>query len=62
MAIGLTFLVLAALGAGVAYSLWRDFRRSPEVGLGHFSPVVAAFSLVLVIFGLYSFLKARSIK
>ncbi len=62
MAIGLIFLVLAAVGVEVSYSLWRDFRSSPDVSLGKFSPVVAVFTVLLIIFALYSFLKARSIK
>ena len=54
MLVGLAFLVLAAAGATVSLS---ERERDLTVSL-----VVASFTIVLIIFGLYSFAKARSIR
>jgi hypothetical protein len=60
--VGLTFLVLAAIGAGVAFSWWGLYSHAPSrMGLVRFG-LVAGFTILLIIFGLYSFVKARSIK
>ncbi len=61
MLVGLAFLFLAVAGAAVSFSEWRFYRMAPSVGLARFG-LVAGFTVLLVIFGLYSFLKARSIK
>ncbi len=61
MLIGIAFLVLAVAGAAVSFSEWRFYRMAPSVGVARFS-MIAGFTVLLIIFGLYSFLKARSIK
>jgi hypothetical protein len=61
MLVGLVFLVLAAAGTTVSLSEWRYYLQSPSVGLFRFV-LVASFTVLLVIFCLYSFLKARSIR
>ncbi len=54
MLVGLTFLVLAAAAVIVSVS-----ERERDHTL---SVIVASFAVVLVVFGLYSFVKARSIR
>lgn len=61
MLVGVAFLVLAIAGAGVCLSEWSDYRKAPEVGLFTVG-LIGAFTVLLVVFGLYSFLKARSIR
>jgi hypothetical protein len=59
--VGLAFMFLAAAGAAVTFSEWRYYRESPEVGPARFS-LVGGFTVLLVIFCLYSFVKARSVR
>jgi hypothetical protein len=59
--VGLAFLLLAAAGAAVSLSEWRFYHRAPSVGLVRFG-MVAGFTVILIIFGLYSFAKARSVR
>ncbi len=59
--VGLTFLFLAVAGAAVSILEWRAYRQAPSWGLFRFG-MVASFTVLLVIFGLYSFLKARSVR
>ena len=54
MLLGLVFLVAAAAAIAVSFS-----ERERDHTL---SVVVASFAVVLVVFGLYSFAKARSIR
>ena len=54
MLVGLTFLVLAAAAVTVSVSE-RERDRTLSV-------IVASFAVVLVVFGLYSFVKARNIR
>jgi amino acid permease len=54
MLVGLAFLVLAAAGVIVSFS---EREKDHTV-----SVVVASFAVVLIVFGLYSFAKARSIR
>jgi amino acid permease len=54
MLVGLGFLVLAAAGAFVSFS---EREKDHTV-----SVLVASFTVVLIVFGLYSFAKARSIR
>jgi len=61
MLVGLAFLILAVAGASVSYSEWQYYLKSPSVGSVRFI-VYASFTVLLVIFGLYSFIKARSIR
>lgn len=60
MVVGLAFLTLAVAGAAVSVSEWEYYLKSPSVGLSRFV-LVASFTVLLVIFCLYSFVKARSI-
>ena len=59
--VGLAFLFLALAGAAVSILEWRIYRQAPSLGLVRFS-MVSSFTVLLVIFGLYSFLKARSVR
>jgi len=60
MSVGLAYLVLAAAGAAVSFSEWKYYLKFPSTGPVRFV-LVASFTVLLVIFCLYSFLKARSI-
>ena len=59
--IGLTFMFLTAAGVTVTFSEWQYYRKSPEVGLVRFG-LVGGFTVLLAIFCLYSFAKARSVR
>ena len=59
--VGLAFLVLAMAGAVASFSEWEYYLKSPSVGLVRFI-LFASFTVLLIIFCLYSFLKARSIR
>lgn len=58
--IGLVFLFLAIAGASVSYAEWRYYREMPGVGPIRFS-LIAGFTVLLFIFCLYSFVKARNV-
>ena len=59
--LGFVFLILGAASAIVTYEEWRIYQRVPADG-----PVkvwvVAGFTFLLIILGLYSFAKARSVR
>jgi len=59
--VGLAFFVFAGIGASLAFSEWQAYAHNPANGVWRFG-TIAGFSLLLVIFGLYSFLKARSVR
>ena len=59
--VGLLFLFLACAGASVSYGEWRYYHQSPSVGLVRFG-LLAGFTVVLVVCGLYSFVKARNVR
>lgn len=59
--VGLAFLFLAFGGASVTFLEWRYYRTAPSVGLVRFG-LLAGFTVLLVIFCLYSFAKARSVR
>jgi hypothetical protein len=59
--VGLTFLIFAAVGGSLAFSEWRVYAQNPSNGMWRLG-TIAGFSLLLVIFGLFSFLKARSVR
>jgi hypothetical protein len=61
LVVSLAFLVLSAAGASVAYGEWRIYQRAPAAGPVRFW-VVVGFTGLLVILGLYSFAKARSVR
>ena len=61
MLVGLVFLVLAIAGATVSFSEWQYYLQSPSDGMVRFV-IYASFTVVLVIFCLYSFVKARSVR
>jgi hypothetical protein len=61
MLLGLVFLVLAGFGAIESFSEWQHYIRSPSEGLVSFV-LYTSFTVLLVIFSLYSFAKARSIR
>ena len=59
--VGLVFLVLTFAGATVSITEWQYYESSPSQGLLRFG-LLASFTVVLFIFCLYSFLKARSVR
>jgi uncharacterized membrane protein len=59
--VGLAFLFLAFAGASVSFLEWRTYRTTPSVGLVRFG-LLAGFTVLLVIFCLYSLAKARSVR
>ena len=61
MLVGLVFLVLSVAGATVSFSEWQYYIKSPSEGMFRFV-LVASFTVLLIIFCLYSFAKARSIR
>jgi hypothetical protein len=61
MLIGMAFLLLAAAGATQSFAEWQAYAQRPMNGMWRFD-VVAGFSVVLLIFGLYSFVRARSVR
>ena len=61
MLVGLAFLVLAIAGAAVSVSEWQYYLGSPSVGLVRLI-LFASLTVLLIIFCLYSFVKARSIR
>ena len=60
MLIGLAFMVLTLIGAGLTFFEWESYRKSPESGLVHFT-MFGGFTVLLAILCLYSFLKARNV-
>jgi hypothetical protein len=61
MLVGIAFLLLAVAGAAVSLSEWQSYGQAPSVGLVRFS-AVAGFTVLLIVLGLFSFAKARSIR
>lgn len=59
--VAFAFLLLAVGGVAVSLKLWGDYRKVPSQGLWSFG-MVASFTVLLIIFCLYSFVKARSIR
>lgn len=59
--VGLAFLFLAFAGASVSFSEWRYYEATPSVGLVRFG-LLAGFTVLLLIFCLYSLAKARSVR
>jgi membrane protein implicated in regulation of membrane protease activity len=59
--VGFAFLFLAFAGASVSFLEWRCYRATPSVGLLRFG-LLAGFTVLLVIFCLYSLAKARSVR
>ena len=59
--VGVAFLIFAALGASLTFSEWQAYVQTPANGLWRFG-TIAGFTLLLLIFGLYSFAKARSVR
>lgn len=59
--VGWVFLFLALAGAAVSLEEWRYYSKAPSVGLLRFG-LLAGFTVLLIIFGLYSFSKARGVR
>lgn len=59
--IAVLFLFLTLAGLSVSLKLWQDYQRVPSQGVWGFG-MVASFTVLLLIFCLYSFLKARSVR
>lgn len=60
MLIGLAFMFLTVAGAAVTFSEWEFYQKAPDMGLVRFS-MVGGFTILLAIFCLYSFAKARNV-
>ena len=61
MLVGTAFLLLAMAGGAVCISEWHYYRQASSLGVYRFT-IVAVFTVVLILFGLYSFAKARSVR
>ncbi|MGE5326726.1 MAG: hypothetical protein ACM3NO_06780 [Deltaproteobacteria bacterium] len=59
--LALVFLILAGASALVTYQEWRIYKLMPADGPIKVY-VVAGFTFLLIILGLYSFAKARSVR
>lgn len=59
--IAILFLFLTLAGLSVSMKLWQDYQNVPNQGVWGFG-MVASFTVLLLIFCLYSFLKARSVR
>jgi len=59
--VGLAFLFLTLAGVTVSFGEWQYYQQTPAVGLVRFY-VLAGFTVLLFIFCLYSFVKARSVR
>ncbi len=59
--VAVLFLFLTLAGVSVSMKLWQDYRNVPTDGIWGFS-MVATFTVLLLIFCLYSFVKARSVR
>lgn len=60
--IGLFFLALAVVGGESSVMEWKSYLRHPSFGLELLVYVLVIFTVALIFFALYSFLKARSIR
>jgi uncharacterized membrane protein len=59
--VGLAFLFFTLAGASVSFMEWRYYQQTPSAGLMRFG-LLAGFTVLLFIFCLYSFVKARSVR
>ena len=59
--VGLVFLFFTLAGATVSFTEWRYYQQTPAAGLVRFG-LLAGFTVLLFIFCLYSFVKARSVR
>ena len=59
--IGIAFLFLTMAGVSVSIELWKDYHQLPDKGPWAFS-MVSCFTVLLLLFSLYSFLRARSVR
>jgi uncharacterized membrane protein len=62
--VGVVFLFLTVGMVSVSLKLWQEYQKMPEQSTLNFAIVVVsvAFSFVLFIFCLYTFVKARSVR
>ena len=61
MLVGLVFMFLAMAGVAVTFSEWEYYQKAPEVGPARFG-LVGGFTVLLAIFCLYSFVRARNVR
>jgi hypothetical protein len=59
--VGAAFLFFALAGAAVSWSEWHYYQRAPSVGVYRFG-LVLGFTVLLLLLGLYTFAKARSVR
>jgi uncharacterized BrkB/YihY/UPF0761 family membrane protein len=62
--IGVVFLFLTIGMVSVSLKLWQEYQKTPGEGTLNFAimAVSIAFSLLLFVFCLYTFVKARSVR
>ncbi len=61
LAVALVFLFLAVSGAVMTFEMWQEHRRQAHGSILGLT-VMAGFAALLMIFALYSFAKARSVR
>lgn len=59
--VGITFFFFAAAGATLSYSEWQAYSREPANGIWRFA-MLSSFTLLLLVFGVHSIAKARSVR
>jgi len=59
--VAVVFFLLTLAGVTVSLAEWRYYQQSPSVGPVRFG-LLAGFTVLLFIFCLYSFVKARSVR
>jgi TRAP-type C4-dicarboxylate transport system permease small subunit len=63
MLVGLVFLGLAIAVAILSFEEWEGYQKSASFGLARFYLYAGSgFTVVLILCGLYSFVKARSVR
>jgi len=59
--VGIAFLFFAVAGASVSYSEWQAYSRQPASGIWRFA-MLSSFTVLLLVFGVYSIAKARNVR
>lgn len=59
--VGIIFFFFAAAGATLSHSEWQAYSHQPANGVWRFA-ILLSFTVLLVIFGVYSIAKARRVR
>ena len=59
--VAVAFFFLAAAGATLSLEEWRAYAQAPSAGVWRFA-TISGFTMLLLVFGIYSLLKARSVR